>query len=118
MVLFSVTVLLGIAFNAEASSSLSFEGGGYWLDMEVGEATVPVIASVQFHRPGDAAGVILRSNVLDIEAFDLTHHVLVIRYPGRGGADAVEPFVLSVYDARAVLHVDGRCIVSQFNWSM
>lgn len=97
-----------------ATSSLSFEGGGYWIDLEIGADEGPVVAFVRFHRPGDAKGVVLPGTDWQIEAFDAKRQVLVLRY--KGGRSGVEPFTLSVRHHDAVLEIDGRAIQSSFWW--
>nr|WP_228736309.1 hypothetical protein [Xanthomonas euvesicatoria] len=82
-----------LSTSAHATSSLSFEGGGYWIDFEIGYVTRPVIASLRFYAPGDSKAVLLRGNfqvrTLDtkrrIPAPDLhrRRHARAALYPGR-----------------------------------
>jgi hypothetical protein len=53
-----ITTLATFCLAAHATSSLSFDGGGYVLDLEIGDTDRPVVASVTFHRQGDAQGVL------------------------------------------------------------
>ena len=53
-----ITALATACLAAHATSSLSFDGGGYVLDLEIGDTDRPVVASVTFHRQGDAQGVV------------------------------------------------------------
>ena len=55
-----ITALATACLAAHATSSLSFDGGGYVLDLEIGDTDRPVVVSVTFHRLGDAQGVVLR----------------------------------------------------------
>ena len=100
---------------AHATSSLSFDGGGYVLDLEIGDTDRPVVASVTFHRPGVAQGVVLRGN-FRVKAFDPRRQELVLVYGGGDGR--VGPFTLTVHGSRASLAVAGRRIQAPFSWSM
>lgn len=48
----TVFLVLALCEHASATSSLSFEGGGYWIDLEVGYTEQPVIAAVRFFCAG------------------------------------------------------------------
>lgn len=108
-------VVLCLVTSAHATGSLSFSGGGYWVDLEIGQTDVPVVASVRFHRANDSKGVILPRNLVVIEMFDTERQVLVLRFIG---TDGVEPFSLSVKGGEATLQIDAQRIVSQFSWRM
>jgi hypothetical protein len=114
------SLVLGIALLAtpvlvHATSSLSFVGGGYWLNMEIGHDDRPAVASITFHAPGDAQGVLLRGNY-QVVSFDTDRRELIIEYKG---SDArVEPFVLAVRGDKAILRVGGARIESLFSWLM
>ena len=110
-------VLLTLAaMTARATSSLSFEGGGYWIELEVGDDARPVIASVRFHAPDDRIGVVLARDLVTIESFDTKRHVLVLRHAA--GKDGVEPFTLSVHADDAVLETGGRRVRATFDWAL
>lgn len=80
-IVFLVAMLLAPGW-VHATNSLSFIGGGDWVDMEIGYADeYPVVVSVSFHAPGDAQGVLLRRNV-QISRFDITRRELVMIYQG------------------------------------
>lgn len=107
--------LLFATFSASSTTTLSFDGGGYWLSMEIGHDQRPGIASVSFHSPGDAKGVVLRGNY-NVEVFDTQREVLVLTYKG---ADArVKPFTLTVRGTKATLRIERRTIESEFSWFM
>ncbi len=110
-----IATLATFCLAAHATSSLSFDGGGYVLDLEIGDTGRPVVASVTFHRPGDAQGVVLRGN-FRIQAFDPRRQELVLVYGGGDGR--VEPFTLTVHGNRASLEVARRRIRAPFRWSM
>jgi hypothetical protein len=112
--LLAVALLLA-TFVASATSSLSFSGDGYWLSMEIGHDDRPVVASVSFHPPGDAKGVVLRGN-FDVDVFDTDRKVLVLDY--QGGDPRVEPFTLVVRGDKAILSIHDERIESEFSWFM
>jgi hypothetical protein len=110
-----VMALLLISLAAYATSSLWFEGGGYWLDMEIGHTDRPVIASVNFHAPGDSQGVVLRDN-FKVASFDTGRKDLIIEYTGSD--PRVQPFTLTVHGEKAILRIGHTRIESGFDWSM
>ena len=113
---FLIATLVLLCGVAHATSSLSFEGGGYWLDLEIGHTDRPVVASVKFHRPGDSKGVVLRGN-FSVDSFDTDRKELTLIY--KGGNPQVEPFTLSVRGDTATLRISGaEEIVSAFDWFM
>ena len=99
---------------AFATSSLSFEGSGYWIDMEIGADRDPVIASIRFHKPNDPRGVVLPSTEWHVETLDTRRQVLVLRH--KTGSSGIAPFTLSVQRQHAVLAIGGRKIESVFRW--
>lgn len=106
---------------AHATGSLSFEGGGHWVDLEVGtgDDARPTLGSVRYHRPGDPKGVRLERCVT--KAFDTRRHMLDLRCPGAKATDAaaaVGPLHLTVRGEAAVLSVGGRKIKARFDWAM
>lgn len=117
-IIYAALVLLFLVTPAYASGSLSFSGDGYWVELEIGQTEVPVVASVRFHRPGDQKGVVLSRKHVIVEAFDTRRQVLVLRFMGSGGAEPIEPFTLSASGGQAVLQIDARRVVSQFSWGM
>ncbi|WP_228257994.1 hypothetical protein [Pseudoxanthomonas winnipegensis] len=107
--------LMAICATGRATSSLSFEGRGYWLDLEIGHADQPVVASITFHKPGDSKGVVLRDNFL-VKIFDVRSKRLVLDY--KGSDPRVGPFTLIVHGERATLETAGTHINSDFSWLM
>ncbi|RNF85101.1 hypothetical protein [Montanilutibacter psychrotolerans] len=114
-ILGTALLMLALCAPASATSSLSFEGGGYWIDLEVGDSDQPVIASVRFHAPGDRDGVVLLAENVVVETFDTKGQVLILRYVD--GAGAVAPFTLSVHRQSGVLQIGTRTIRSPFHWT-
>ena len=108
----------GAMSPAVATGTLSFEGGGYLIDMEIGHDVGLVISTVRFHRPGDRMWVTLVRRNLTIENFDTRRRILVMHYRGSQGPDAVDPFTLLVHGQQAVLETGGRKIASKFSWEM
>lgn len=112
----AIALALVIAASAHATSSLSFDGGGYWIELEIGDDARPAIASVRFHAPDDRDGVVLARDLVTIESFDAARHVLVLRHAA--GKDGVEPFTLRIHEDEAVLETDRRRVTAAFDWSM
>ena len=110
-----IIALLLVVAIAHATSSLWFEGDGYWLDMEIGFTDRPVVASVNFHAPGDSQGVLLRDN-FNVASFDTDSEDLVIEYAGSD--PRVPPFTLVVHGEKAVLRIGDAIIESGFDWYM
>ena len=115
--LFAVALLVALVLSgpARASSSLAFEGGGYGVDMEIGDDGSPVIARVRFHAPGDTAGIELPADRISVEVFDPKRRKLSLRYSGGSG---VAPFSLSVDGTAATLVMDSKQVSAAFDWSM
>ena len=106
-------IFITICMTAHATTSLSFEGRGYWLNLEIGHTDQPVVASVTFHKPGDAKGVVLRDNLV-VKVFDTRRKRMIIVY--KGDHPRVEPFALIVRGERATLEIGGSRINSDFSW--
>ncbi|SON96367.1 Secreted protein [Xanthomonas citri pv. fuscans] len=100
---------------ASATSSLSFEGGGYWIDFEIGHVARPVIASLRFNAPGASETVLLRGN-FQVKTFDTKRRILRLIYTGDDRR--VPPFTLVVLANRSTLTVNGKQINSSFSWEM
>lgn len=114
-ILATALLMLALCTPASATSSLSFEGGGYWIDLEIGDADQPVIASVRFHAPGDRDGIVLPAKDVVVETFDTKGQVLILRYVV--GTGAVAPFTLSVHQQSGVLQMGARTIRAPFHWT-
>nr|WP_228737349.1 hypothetical protein [Xanthomonas euvesicatoria] len=104
-----------LSTSAHATSSLSFEGGGYWIDFEIGHVTRPVIASLRFYAPGDSKAVLLRGN-FQVRTFDTKRRILRLIYTGDD--TRVPPFTLVVLANKSTLAVNGKQINSSFSWEM
>lgn len=111
-----LTVVLSVLPSlALATTSLSFDGGGYWLDLEIGGAAQPAVASIRFHRPGDSKGIVLRGNYV-VRNFDTERRELIVVYEGQD--PRVSPFTLSVRGEIAMLEIAATRITSAFSWVM
>lgn len=110
----AMALVLGMAI-AQATTSLWFEGGGYWLDMEIGHTDRPVVASITFHAPWDSRGVVLRDN-FKVASFDTDRKDLIIEYTGVD--PRVGPFTLVVHGDEAILRIGHVRIESGFDWFM
>lgn len=100
---------------ARASQSLTFEAGGYTLELEVGDDAAPTLARVRWFAPGDTAGIALRPQDLRVDAFDPARRRLRLQH--RAGANA-PTFELRVDGDRGVLEIDGRQLPAPFDWQM
>ena len=107
-------VLCSLLRVASATSAQSFEGGGYVIDLEIGDDSAPVVAAVHFHAPGDAQGVVLARETWRVIAFDPRRQRLLLQHDGASAAPA---FRLSVRRDDAVLVIDGRRVHASFDWS-
>ena len=106
-------VLCGLLRIASATSSLSFDGGGFVIDLEIGDDVKPMVAAVHFHAPGDAQGVVLARETWRVVAFEPRRQRLVLQHDD---AAAVPAFSLSVQRGDAVLVIDGRRVHASFDW--
>jgi hypothetical protein len=115
---------IALASPSFATTSLSFEGGDYWIDMEIGYANArraarAAVASVRFFAPGDKNGQLLSMSRITIETFDTDRKLLLMRYTTTTESKPEPPsFVLSVVGENAVLQLGERRITSRFNWQM
>jgi hypothetical protein len=111
---------IAVASPSFATTSLSFEGGDYWMDMEIGYGqAASVIASIRFFAPGDKNGQLLSMSRITIKTFDTDRKLLLMRYTTTTESKQEPPsFVLSVVGENAVLQLGERRITSRFNWHM
>jgi hypothetical protein len=108
---------IALAPPSLATTSLSFEGGDYWIDMEIGYGQAAMaVASVRFFAPGDKKGQRLAMSRTIVETFDTDRKLLLIRYTSTESKQEPPSFVLSVVGENAVLQMGERRITSRFNW--
>ncbi len=113
-VIFVTVMVFLFSAPAHATSSLFFGGGGYQVDLEIGHTDHPVIASVNFHAPGDPHGVLLRTG-FEVTIFDTNERELLLHYKGD---KRLPPFTLSVHGDEATLESGSERVSSTFNWEM
>jgi hypothetical protein len=99
---------------ALATSSLTFEGGGYTIEMEVGDDAAPAIARMRMHVPGDARGTPLDPAKVAVQDFDPRQRILSLTHAGDPAR--APAFSLRVRGTRAVLEMDGRRVEAAFDW--
>ena len=118
MFLFSVALVLVASSDVHATEALFFDGGGYTIEILIGMAPDPVIASVRFTPPGAKDRVGLPRELLNIEKFDMKKRILVMQFSNRNDPDLPASFSLSANKAGAVLSINGKKIKSEFNWDI
>ncbi|AEL05165.1 putative secreted protein [Xanthomonas campestris pv. raphani 756C] len=111
----ALLVLACLSTSAHATTSLSFEEGGYSIMFEIGHDTRPVIASFRFNAPGDSEGVWLRDG-FQVKMFDTKRRILRLIYTGHD--TRVPPFTLVVLANKSTLTVNDKQINSRFSWEM
>ncbi|BAE71061.1 hypothetical protein [Xanthomonas oryzae pv. oryzae MAFF 311018] len=100
---------------AHATTSLSFEEGGYSILFEIGHEARPVIASLRFNAPDDNEGIWLQSD-LQFKTFDTKRRIFRLIYTG--GDPHVPPFTFVVLADKLPLMVNDKQINSSFSWEM
>jgi len=118
MFLFSAALVLVASSNVHATEALLFSGGGYSIDILIGIAPDPVIASVRFTPPGAKDWVSLPRELLHIEKFDMEKRILTMHFSNKNNPDLPGSFSLSVKETMAVLSINGKEIKSDFNWDI
>ncbi|MCW3701610.1 hypothetical protein, partial [Burkholderia cenocepacia] len=94
---------------AHATTSLSFEEGGYSILFEIGHEARPVIASLRFNAPDDNEGIWLQSD-LQFKTFDTKRRIFRLIYTG--GDPHVPPFTFVVLADKLPLMVNDKQINS------
>ena len=118
MFLFAAALVLVASSNARATEALIFDGGGYTIEILIGQLDDPVIAQVRFTPPGAKDSVSLPRDLLRIEKFDMEKRVLTLQFSNKNNPDLPGSFSLSVKETRAVLSISGEEIKSEFNWDI
>ena len=116
MFLFCAALVLVASSNARATEALFFDGGGYTIEILIGMAPEPIIASVRFTPPGAKDRVSLPRELLHIEKFDMEKRVLTMHFSNKNDPGLPASFSLSANKTRAVLSISGKEIRSDFNW--
>lgn len=118
MFLFFAALVLVASSNARATEALFFDGGGYSIEILIGMAPDPIIASVRFTPPGAKDRVGLPRELLNIEKFDMKKRILTMHFSNKNNPDLPASFSLSANKSRAVLAISGKRIKSEFNWDI
>lgn len=104
------------ATSAQATGSMSFEAKGYLLDMVVGDASGPAIASISWARPGDQQATTLPMSQVVVEALDTRQGILLPRFRNPGDAKLPESFHLTGKDGVGTLRMGKTTLVGTFSW--
>jgi|SRR5215469_2745811 len=116
--LFSAALIVIASSSVHATEALIFNGGGYNIQIMVGYEDDPVVAQVLFTPPGAKDWIVLPSEGLQIEKFDMEKRVLTMRFSNKKNPDLPGSFSLSVKNTKAVLSISGEEIKSEFNWEI
>lgn len=90
--------------SARATGTLTYGGPGYDVELEVGETSVPVIASVKV-TPRHGAAVVMPPGACTTAVFNPDAERLLLRCRGLG--NQIRPFSLSVSHRGATLTIGG-----------
>jgi hypothetical protein len=118
MFLFSAALVLVASSNARATEALIFDGGGYTIEILIGQLDDPVIAQVRFMSPEAKDPVIIPRKLLRVEKFDMKKRILTMHFSNKTNPDLPASFSLSAKKAKAVLAISGKEIKSEFNWDI
>lgn len=115
-VLLSAVLILFTASHLQATEYVTFEGGGYSVDILVGQDEKPSVALVRFSAPGDSEWVLVPRELLRVEKFDDDKRTLTLRFANKGEPKLPKSFTLVVRKNTGVLTVDGKQIKGSFDW--
>ena len=118
MFLFSATLVLVASSNACATEALIFDGGGYTMEILIGQLDDPVVAQVRFMSPEAKEPVMIPQKLLRIEKFDMKKRILTMHFSNKNDPDLPASFSLSAKKDKAVLAISGKEIMSEFNWDI
>lgn len=116
--LLSAALIAIASSNARATESLIFDGGGYNIQILVGQLDDPVVAQVRFTPPEAKEAVVIPRETLRVEKFDMKKEILTMHFSNKDNPDLPRSFSLSVKNAKAVLSIGGKEIKSDFNWDI
>jgi hypothetical protein len=116
--LFSAALFVIASSPLHATESLIFDGGGYNIQILVGQLDDPVVAQVRFMPPEAKEAVVLPREALRVEKFDMKKEILTMHFSNKDNPDLPRSFSLSVKNAKAVLSINGKEIKSEFNWEI
>ena len=115
-VLVSALLIFVTASHLQATEAIMFDGGGYHVDILVGQADKPSVAQVRFSAPGDTEWVLVPDELLRIERLDDKKRILTLRFANRDEPKLPRSFSLEVRKESGVLTVDGKRIKGSFDW--
>jgi hypothetical protein len=115
-VLLSAALIFVTSSLLHATESVVFSGGGYYIDILVGQADKPSVAQVRFSPPGDNVLVIVPHELLRIEKFDDDKRILIMHFANKDEPKLPASFSLVVRGKSGVLTVGGKRIKGSFDW--
>lgn len=115
-VLLSVVLIFVTASQLQATEYVTFEGGGYSVDILVGQADKPSVALVRFSAPGDSEWMLVPRELLRVEKFDDDKRLVILRFTNKDEPKLPKSFSLVVRKNSGVLTVDGKRIKGSFDW--
>jgi hypothetical protein len=116
--LFSAALIAIASSAAHATESLIFDGGGYNIQILVGQLDDPVVAQVRFTPPEAKEAIVIPHEALRVEKFDMKKEILTMHFSNKDNPDLPASFSLSVKNSNAVLSIGGKKIKSEFNWEI
>lgn len=116
--LIAIAFTLGTCASAFATSAVSFEAGGYVLDITVGDDSRPALAGLSFAAPGSVRSIEIPLRHLKIDTFDAKQKILLLRFTNPADPAWPKDFSLTVRNDVGVLKIEGRSISGRFSWGM
>ena len=115
-ILLSAVLIFVAASHLQATEYVTFEGGGYGVDILVGQADKPSVALVRFSSPADSEWVLVPHELLRVEKFDDDKRILILRFANKNEPKLPRSFSLVVRKNSGVLTVDGKRVKGSFDW--
>jgi hypothetical protein len=117
-ILLAAALIFVASSNLPATEALIFDGGGYNIQILIGFTDQPVVGQLHFTSPGAKDWVVVPSEQLQVEKFDMKERILVMRFSNQNDPELPSSFSLSVKRDRAVLSIKGKKIKSAFDWDI
>jgi hypothetical protein len=114
----AAVMTLTAATSAQATSSLAFEAQGYLLDIVVGDASKPIVASLSLAKPDSKQMTLLPMQQVKVVIFDSKQKVLLLRFTNPGDTTLPESFLLTVKDHVGTLRIGEKSLAGSFSWGM
>ena len=115
-VLLSAVLVFVTASHLQATESVTFEGGGYYIDILMGMADELSVARVLFSPPGDGALAELPHEMVRVEKINGRKGILILHFVNKGDPKLPKSFSLAVRKNSGVLTVGGKRVKGSFNW--